>query len=88
VSKTDSNLYELVRRHSQRGDMIFVLAGSTIPWVLRPSPDHGAAQYQLIRPSYMHGIMDGEAIVAAAKEKGYGDDELDRVFEEIYLVVI
>ena len=43
----------------EKGDIISVLAGGTVPIVLR---DCGNKDYQIIGDTYVHGIMDGEAI--------------------------
>lgn len=42
----------------QPGDVVCVLAGGEVPFILRP--DHG--YYRLVGECYLHGIMNGEAI--------------------------
>jgi len=63
------------------GDEVWVLAGSTVPAVLRPRREEQeggqgfstlsgremAHYYELFRLAYVHGIMEGEAV---AGEKG------------------
>lgn len=46
-------------QHAQTGDIVAVVDGSPVPIVLRPIED---GFYQLVGESYMHGIMDGEAV--------------------------
>lgn len=41
------------------GDVVAVLFGCSFPVLLRPSGDG----FRLIKACYVHGIMDGEAIV-------------------------
>lgn len=41
---------------TESGDVVVVLLGSKLPFVLRPSGDG----YLLVGPAYVHGIMDGE----------------------------
>lgn len=40
------------------GDVIAIIQGSQVPFVLRP---HGEGRYQVISEAYVDGIMDGEA---------------------------
>jgi len=46
-------------QHVQTGDIIAVMDGSPVPIVLRPIED---GFYELVGESYVHGIMDGEAV--------------------------
>ncbi|OJJ75593.1 hypothetical protein ASPBRDRAFT_37887 [Aspergillus brasiliensis CBS 101740] len=48
----------LVPAKAQEGDLICVLFGCSVPVILRKQDDH----YIFIGESYVHGIMDGEAI--------------------------
>lgn len=57
---TDSGLMGLGPRIMSTGDELCVLFGSQVPFVLRPLPLK--QQYRLCGESYVHGIMDGEAI--------------------------
>jgi hypothetical protein len=54
----------------QEGDVISVLAGGRVPFVLRKC---GENQYQLIGDAYIHGIMDGEAVEALYNKGGSWD---------------
>jgi hypothetical protein len=50
---------------TRRGDEVWILRGGKVPYVLRPL---GNATYKLVGEAYMHGIMQGEAIVNREKE--------------------
>ncbi|KAK3704153.1 hypothetical protein LTR37_013993 [Vermiconidia calcicola] len=70
----------------EKGDGIFVLAGCSVPLALRPVRDV-TGQLQLVGPAYVHGAMDGEAVIGSAKRVSTGDpDAYDDAFEEIVLV--
>ncbi len=56
-STTDGRI-GLVPRSAAAGDVICVLYGGRVPYVLRPCKD----EYTLIGESYIHGLMDGEAM--------------------------
>jgi hypothetical protein len=45
---------------SMHPDTIYILAGSQLPFVLRAAEDVGV--YSLVGESYVHGMMDGEAV--------------------------
>jgi hypothetical protein len=47
-----------VAPEARPGDIIAVLAGGNVPYVLRPGTEIG--EYELIGECYVHGIMDGE----------------------------
>ena len=44
----------------QKGDLICILFGCTVPVILRPVPD--SMEYELMGEAYIHGKMDGEAV--------------------------
>lgn len=46
---------------TQEGDLIYVILGSSVPYVLRPDQD-GTQAFQLIGEAYVQGIMQGEAL--------------------------
>jgi hypothetical protein len=79
------------------GDMVYVLAGGSHPFVLRPEVDH-PHHFRLVGECYLHGIMDGQACKreygSAVKRKGKGkgppqpgpDMVPQEVWEEVILV--
>lgn len=76
------------------GDVVFVLAGSTFPYLLRPKVTtsvglESRALYTLVSPCFVHGIMDGEAVKQAkantAVKVGSSDDDDASVFQDVYV---
>lgn len=55
--KTDGNLVGLAPVSAKRGDTIWFLPSSRVPFVLRHC---GGKQYKLIGEAYLHGYMHGE----------------------------
>lgn len=47
---------------SQVADLVVVLFGSQVPFVLRPAPGHPKGYYWLLGETYCDGIMDGEIL--------------------------
>jgi hypothetical protein len=47
----------LIPAHSEPGDLICIIFGAIVPFVLRKLQN---GQYELIGEAYVHGIMDGE----------------------------
>lgn len=76
----------LATRESRAGDVVAILGGGAVPFILRPMPSVPAAQavlgltdglfFQVIGDAYVHGIMDGEAFSICGKNK----DDLGRLF--------
>jgi hypothetical protein len=56
------------------GTAICVVLGSEVPLLLRLDPSDG--KYRFVGECYLHGFMDGEALVEARRE-AMGADELD-----------
>lgn len=50
------------RRCIEVGDLVVVLFGARVPFVLRPQGKGIDRRYELIGDCYVHGMMDGEAI--------------------------
>ena len=47
----------------ESGDFIYILAGGSLPYVLRPVPDAACLNtFELIGSCYVHGVMDGQAV--------------------------
>ena len=53
---------------SQEGDVIAVFAGARVPYIVRKA-EGGGKMYKLIGESYVHGIMDGEAMLNSPSMK-------------------
>ena len=45
------------------GDEVWILGGSGFPVVLRPVPSTGVPRYRFVGQAYVHGVMQGEALV-------------------------
>ncbi|KAI9695329.1 MAG: hypothetical protein M1820_008681 [Bogoriella megaspora] len=61
---TENARFGFAPERCQPGDLVAILAGGTVPFVLRPEFVDGSPPkqwYRLIGDSYIHGIMDGEA---------------------------
>ncbi|PMD37306.1 hypothetical protein L207DRAFT_492715 [Hyaloscypha variabilis F] len=56
---TDKGYIGVVDHKAQKGDIIVVLYGSSVPLILRPRNEGG---FILIGEAYVHGIMQGEAM--------------------------
>jgi hypothetical protein len=54
---SSNNYIGLAPNEAQVGDEIFVLAGSSVPFILRPEGGH----HLVVGEAYVHGLMDGEA---------------------------
>lgn len=46
---------------AQEGDIIYILKGSAVPFVLRPVPDD-ESMFEIIGECFVYGIMNGEAL--------------------------
>ena len=55
--RTAAGLLGPVPRETRDGDKIVLIAGATIPFVLRPK----GIRWRLVGDSYVHGVMFGEA---------------------------
>ncbi|KAI0477382.1 HET-domain-containing protein [Xylariaceae sp. FL0804] len=78
---TDNGYVGMIDGHPQPGDLIFVMLGCDIPMLLRPSP---SGEYGVVGDCYVHGIMDGEALLGSFSAQwsvqylGDGTDQYDR----------
>ncbi|KAI1358883.1 heterokaryon incompatibility protein-domain-containing protein [Xylaria arbuscula] len=59
LARTDKGYLALVPRQSAVGDRISLFEGGRMPFVIRRLPHSNG--YKLVGPSYVHGIMHGEA---------------------------
>ena len=71
---TDTGYMCLVPECSKSGDEVAIFRGFRVPYTIRPSSDfttekEGIEQVaaQLVGDTYMHGMMDGEAVEAAVR---------------------
>jgi hypothetical protein len=49
------------------GDIICIIKGTRMPFVLRKTKREDLAVYQIIGCCYVHGVMDGEVNIAQAE---------------------
>lgn len=70
---TASGFFGLGPQTMKPGDILAILYGSLLPFVLRPSRDSRGATHELVGSCYVHGIMDGEA-VQAHRSQGKEDE--------------
>lgn len=66
LAKTSKNNLTLVPEMTQEGDVIAILAGGRVPYVLRPAltendDDISYRLYTFVGEAYVYGIMDGQA---------------------------
>ncbi|KAI1199853.1 heterokaryon incompatibility protein-domain-containing protein [Nemania serpens] len=59
LARTRKGYLVIAPGHSALGDQISLFQGGIVPFVVRQMPDKN--EYKLIGPSYVHGIMYGEA---------------------------
>ncbi|KAK5991534.1 hypothetical protein PT974_09818 [Cladobotryum mycophilum] len=60
-----NQLFGLGPRDSEVGDKVCVLFGCTVPVILRPvKSEADNSMYQLVGEAYVHGVMDGEAVLS------------------------
>lgn len=68
------------------GDVIYLLAGSSLPFVLRPVTHARRSLFEVVGPAYVHGIMDGELVYDSPKRVSTGDpDAYDAACDDIWL---
>ncbi|PTB38997.1 uncharacterized protein TrAFT101_007024 [Trichoderma asperellum] len=57
------SLFGLAPKEAEEGDLVCILFGCTVPVILRPIEDLGL--YKLVGEAYVHGVMDGEAMISS-----------------------
>jgi Heterokaryon incompatibility protein (HET) len=71
---TDAGRMGFCRRGARVGDQVCLLYGGPTPYVLRPIATTAAeTHYRLIRPCYIHGVMEGELMEGI--EQGQFEEE-------------
>ena len=73
VFVTEKGYLGLGREDLRKGDLVCILLGGNLPYLLRPKSD---TIYQFLGECYVHGIMDGEAMKGAC-EGSYQDFVLE-----------
>lgn len=63
-----NGLYCMIARGAQEGDVLAVLDGGKVPLILRPV-DKDQSRLIVVGTAYVHGYMDGEALMAVEKGK-------------------
>jgi hypothetical protein len=56
----DERWLGLAPMDAEVGDIIALLEGGPVPYILRPRVGEEAGCYELIGDAYVHGLMDGE----------------------------
>ncbi|KAG8530604.1 uncharacterized protein KY384_004642 [Bacidia gigantensis] len=85
IAFTQHGRFGVVPKAARVGDTIAILMGGDVPILLRPDPsDH---KYEFVGECYMHGFMDGQALVEARRkaEPDYDHKDtswLERLHEE------
>lgn len=57
----------LVPHTIKSGDLVAIIIGADVPFVLRPT---NTGRYELVGDCYIHGVMDGEALVGKHDQVG------------------
>ena len=75
---TEQGRLGLAPHVAKKRDLICILFSCSVPIVLRPQQDAdtGEKYFQFIGESYIHGIMEGEALELA--RRGSGNDTLPK----------
>ncbi|EON67114.1 hypothetical protein W97_06367 [Coniosporium apollinis CBS 100218] len=76
---TEKDYIGFAPKECEKGDLVAVLPGGSVPYILRPEPvadalweqGHGSSScYTILGDSYIHGIMDGEAFDMLDESEG------------------
>ena len=59
--KTKRGFFACMPPEAREGDSVWIVPGSRLPFVFRPSETHPGS-YQVIGRGYVHGVMNGEAM--------------------------
>ncbi|EFX05970.1 het domain containing protein [Grosmannia clavigera kw1407] len=70
--QTDGGLFLMARATAREGDLVVILDGSKVPVLLRrrqqaQSPDGSMETFRYVDTAYVHGFMDGQAVVQVEK---------------------
>ncbi|KIM98489.1 hypothetical protein OIDMADRAFT_128054, partial [Oidiodendron maius Zn] len=61
LCRTEGGYVGLVPRHTQAGDLVCIVYGSPVPFIVRESDEREGA-HRVVGECYIHGIMRGEAL--------------------------
>jgi hypothetical protein len=64
---TEEGRMAIVPPLALEGDIICIIKGTRMPFVLRKTKREDLAVYQIIGCCYVHGVMDGEVNIAQAE---------------------
>lgn len=73
--KEKKSLFGLAPTRAMEGDIICILFGCSVPVVLREHITADDHYFEFIGESYIHGMMDGEAVAKKRPEWPYSDSE-------------
>lgn len=65
------NYVGLCPGETRPGDVVAILFGATVPFVLRPGPGASEGGFKLVGETYVHGIMDGEYVQGDCDTKAF-----------------
>jgi hypothetical protein len=78
LGATSGGLIGVFPNDTRKQDVLAIVMGSSVPFVLRPvtdesKPEGGSStkEYQIVGPCYLHGVMDGELVVEDKGEDGW-----------------
>jgi hypothetical protein len=71
-------LFGLGSQDIKAGDMICILFGCSVPVVLRKVHEPGKVYHKFIGECYVHGMMDGEAIIGKPPTWPYGGKKISK----------
>ncbi len=71
-ASTGAGLAGFVPTRARKGDVVVILYGSSVPFVLRPAAD---GKYSLVGECYMHGLMQGLGGPRELARRGYTEQE-------------
>lgn len=61
LCETESGLVGMVPLDTMVGDSVYIFAGGSLPFVLRPTTGL-QSKYQVVGGCYVHGIMNGKVV--------------------------
>jgi hypothetical protein len=68
---TECGMMGMVPKYTAIGDIICLIYGSQVPFVLRPTSEYYERDYELVGECYVHGMMDGEGLELGNLEEDF-----------------